>query len=235
MEKVVAPANARIGVPYDVTIVLDNRSPRGTQPTVEGRLIVVRRADGEPHLVADQSITAPPGKSVFSFRQELTEAAFYTYEAKFVPADRAADKFSQNNQATAFTHLRGRGKVLFIVNAEDITEFDPLVAALRRHEIEVTIQSTSGLFNNLAELQNYDCVVLGDVPRTSGENVDKLTQFSDAQIDMLVKNVEQLGAGLVMLGGPNSFGAGGWTNTSLEKAMPVDFQIKNAKVAATGR
>ena len=51
---------------------------------------------------------------------------------------------------------------------------------------------------------------------------------------MLVRNTEQLGAGLVMLGGQNSFGAGGWTNTELEKAMPVDFQIKNAKVGAGG-
>ena len=37
-----------------------------------------------------------------------------------------------------------------------------------------------------------------------------------------------------MLGGPNSFGAGGWTNTKLEEAMPVDFQIKSAKVLPRG-
>ena len=33
-----------------------------------------------------------------------------------------------------------------------------------------------------------------------------------------------------MLGGPESFGAGGWTGTELEKAMPVDFEIENAEV-----
>ena len=37
-----------------------------------------------------------------------------------------------------------------------------------------------------------------------------------------------------MLGGENSFGAGGWANTELEQAMPVDFQIKNAKVVPVG-
>ena len=51
---------------------------------------------------------------------------------------------------------------------------------------------------------------------------------------MLVRNTEELGCGLIMLGGPNSFGAGGWTNTELEKAMPVDFQIKSAKVVPVG-
>jgi uncharacterized membrane protein len=43
-----------------------------------------------------------------------------------------------------------------------------------------------------------------------------------------------MGSGLVMLGGPNSFGAGGWTNTEIEAAMPVDFQVKAAKVSAVG-
>ncbi len=51
---------------------------------------------------------------------------------------------------------------------------------------------------------------------------------------MLVRNTQQMGCGLIMLGGPNSFGAGGWTNTELEKAMPVDFQIKNCQGRAVG-
>ncbi len=51
---------------------------------------------------------------------------------------------------------------------------------------------------------------------------------------MLVRNCETFGSGILMLGGPNAFGAGGWANTELEKAMPVDFQIKNTKVDAVG-
>ncbi len=33
-----------------------------------------------------------------------------------------------------------------------------------------------------------------------------------------------------MIGGPEAFGAGGWTNSKLEEAMPVNFSIKNSKV-----
>ena len=51
---------------------------------------------------------------------------------------------------------------------------------------------------------------------------------------MLVRNTQVDRAGLVMLGGPNSFGAGGWTNTAIELAMPVDFQVKNPKVVPSG-
>ena len=37
-----------------------------------------------------------------------------------------------------------------------------------------------------------------------------------------------------MLGGERSFGAGDWADTELEKAMPVDFTIKNAKIRGVG-
>ena len=79
--------------------------------------------------------------------------------------------------------------------------------------------------------------LLANVPRANGvlsTNVEDTASFTDDQIQMLVRNTEQFGAGLLMIGGPNSFGAGGWSNTELEKAMPVDFQIKNAKVRAVG-
>jgi len=131
----------------------------------------------------------------------------------------------QNNRATTFTHVRGRGQVLLIEDWENRGEHDLLVESLRRQNLEVTLRPSNQLFAGLAELQPYDTVVLGNVPRE---------HFTDVQIAMLVRNTQQMGAGLVMLGGPNSFGAGGWTNTELEKAMPVDFQIKSAKVVPRG-
>jgi uncharacterized membrane protein len=83
-------------------------------------------------------------------------------------------------------------------------------------------------------------VILANVPRVSmgagdtDQAESDVTSFSDEQIEMLVRNTEELGCGLIMLGGPNSFGAGGWTDTLLEKAMPVDFTIKSAKVVPVG-
>ena len=114
-----------------------------------------------------------------------------------------------------------------------------MIEALRRSDIEVEVQASNQLFTTLTELQAYDCVILAGVPKSSGGTSgtiegDSLSNFSDEQIDMLVKNTQQFGAGLIMLGGPNGFGAGGWANTELEKAMPVDFQIKNKKIEAVG-
>ncbi|WP_425618173.1 VWA domain-containing protein [Anatilimnocola sp. NA78] len=240
IDRVTAPAGARAGQAFEVQVVVDYRLPPTSEfskpppSTVRGKLSIYRRASGHTHLVGEEDVTLRAGKQVFQFRQQLEETAFYTYEARFVPAEAGTDHYVQNNSASAFTHLQGRGRVLLIVNSEHPQEFDGLAALLRKNELEVTIQPTNALFTSLGELQNYDCVVMGNVPRTTGVQADELAQFTDEQVNMLVKNVEQLGAGLVMIGGPESFGAGGWANTELEKALPVDLQVKNSKVTAVG-
>ncbi|MEO8496602.1 MAG: glutamine amidotransferase, partial [Planctomycetota bacterium] len=158
----------------------------------------------------------------------------YTYQADFTPTRAEDDLMVQNNRATAFTHVRGKGRVLFIENFESPGEFNFLIDRLRNNNIEVDTMASNELYTSLAELQTYDSVILANVPRGGGVDADSVASFSDAQIEMLVRNTEQMGCGLVMLGGPDSFGAGGWANTELEKAMPVDFQIKNSKIRAVG-
>ena len=148
-------------------------------------------------------MTLPPGKKVFNLRQSIDAANFYTYEARFVPDRPEDDAMPQNKRATAFTHVAGKGQVLLIVSQERPNEYNLLAERLRQHGLEVVVRGTDRLFSSLAELQIYDTVVLANVPRAISEEVS----FSDEQIDMLVRNTQQMGAGLIMLGGPESFGA----------------------------
>lgn len=229
VERVLVPTEARRGQPIDLKVVVSNtRTPRaGDSGEVTGRLTVKQSAGGREVLLSDARVTLPPGKKVFSLRQQIDAAGFFTYEATFTPDQKDDDAMVQNNRATAFTHVQGKGQVLLIENADSdkAGQYGHLAQALAQHNIEVTIQRSNQLFSTLAELQPFDAVVLANVPRE---------HFTDAQIQMLVRNTQQMGAGLVMLGGPDSFGAGGWANTELEKAMPVDFTIKSAKVIPRG-
>jgi uncharacterized membrane protein/Mg-chelatase subunit ChlD len=228
VEKVMIPSDVRRGQPFDLRVVLENSAGEGQEPQpVAGRLTVVRKAGGREQVLTEQDITLEPGKRVYSIREEVDQPEFYTYEARFVPTDASADTLPQNNMASAFTHVRGSGQVLLLEDHENPGEFDLLVQALRDMNLEVMLRSTQpdALFTDLAQLQPFDTVLLANVPRE---------HFSDDQVEMLVRNTRSMGAGLVMIGGPNSFGAGGWTNTLIEEAMPVDFQIKNAKVAPVG-
>lgn len=242
VEKITLPSDIRRGQPLDARVVIHNYSePSKVNPTgeVTGRLRVIRRYGGQDELLGGSEIevTLQPGKNVYNFEHTIDVPAGYTYRAEFVPDNAADDVMQQNNAATAFTHVRGKGRVLLIEDWENRGEFTSLIESLGESNIEVELMSSDQLFSSLAELQAYDCVVLANVPRASGgleATVREATNFTDEQITMLVRNTEQFGCGLVMIGGQNSFGAGGWTNTELEKAMPVDFQITNAKVKAVG-
>ena len=238
LEKVALPSHIRKGQPVKAQVVLNNLSTATADHdgVVTGKLKLTQQVGNQELLLNphDQQVELEPGKTVFTFEHQIDEAAAYRYKAVFAPDDPADDLMAKNNQATAFTHVRGKGRVLFIENADELGEFDHLIQRLRVNNIEVTLMASDNLFTNPAELLAYDSVVLANVPRSSGTDVASVTSFSDEQIKMLVRNTEQFGCGLVMLGGENSFGAGGWANTELEKAMPVDFQIKNSKIRAVG-
>jgi uncharacterized membrane protein len=238
VERVALPVDIRRGQPFQARVVLHNVSsnPEGA---IAGRVRLVRRHGAREETLDEQPVRLPPGKSVFRFADQIDEPDFYEYQAIFVADDARSDQVVQNNRATSFTHVQGRGHVLVIEDWENRVapgqgECQELVDRLRAMNIEVTVQFTDELFTSLAELQRFDTVVLSNVPRSSGSSADNLQNFSDQQIQMLVQNTLQMGCGLVMLGGPNSFGAGGWANTDLEKAMPVDFSIRNVAVRGLG-
>lgn len=236
VDKISLPSDTRIGQPFDAKVVINNLAQATTEDdgAVEGMVRVWRRRGKSEEMLTEQEVTLPPGKHVLQFRNQIDEKDFWEYEAEFTPLDPGKDDaISQNNRAKAFTQVLGEANVLLIEDWEKPGQFDTLIQRLRDQDIEITVQSSDNLFTSLADLQRYDCVVLADVPRSSG-NVDVQTNFSDEQVSILVRNTQKLGCGLIMLGGPSSFGAGGWTNTELEKAMPVDFQIYNAKVIPVG-
>ena len=230
VEKVDLPASARKGQPFEMRVVLRNDAPEGSNQTIPGKLVIKRNDD----FIVEQEIEVPPGRRVFTIPDEIYQPDFYTYEARFSPLDSQSDGMTQNNQASAFTHVRGKGSVLLIENWDTPGQFDYLIERLRDEEIEVTVRPSDQPFTSLAELQRFDTVVLANVSRSTGTSGDNVSSFSDEQIQMLVRNTREMGCGLVMMGGPDTFGAGGWTNTELEKAMPVDFEIKSAKVSPVG-
>ena len=134
----------------------------------------------------------------------------------------AGDTLLQNNSASTFTFVQGKGKVLYIDNVPQ-GEGKLLRDALTREGISLDeMRSTVDQFPaNVVELQNYDAVILANVPRgPSG--------ISEEQQKMLATYVHDMGGGLVMIGGEESFGAGGWGGSKLEEVLPVNMDIPAA-------
>src|SRR6185503_4098478 len=93
-----------------------------------------------------------------------------------------------------------------------------LVDALETQRQNVDTIVPEALPTEFAALATYDSVVLVDVPRS---------RLSDRQLASLQVYVRDLGKGLVMIGGPDSYGAGGYQKTPLEESLPVDMGVRD--------
>jgi len=234
VEKIDVPGYVRQGQTVDARVVINRYSEAGDAKDIDGRLRVIRRIGNQSEVLADGPYTLDRDINVVPIPHKVEETAGYTYEAEFTTDDPANDTITQNNRATAFSYARGKGKVMLIEDGATPGNYKQFVDALRRNDIDVDVRDTRNLFSSLVELQSYDSVILAGAPRTSGDDTTQIVSFTEDQIDMLVQSAQQFGMGILMLGGPEAFGAGGWTNTKLEKAMPVNFAIKNSKVEAVG-
>ncbi|MFO0890829.1 MAG: VWA domain-containing protein [Isosphaeraceae bacterium] len=232
VEKVSIPPDVKKGERVNINVVI-----RASEPT-RGTLQIFQKADNYRAPAAGNEQPTPVelqrGINVFTLKQLITEPNFYTFTAEFIPDKDSGDRRAINNVAEGFTHARGKAQVLLIEGTRN--EHAELIKALREKEIEVKpllaprIDGSGGiggdpLPTDLAQLQPFDSVILANVPKEA---------FTESQHQLLASNCHDMGAGLVMLGGRDSFGAGGWMNTPVEKALPVDMQIKALKVQGIG-
>jgi uncharacterized membrane protein len=229
VEKISIPPDVKKGETVNINVVI-----RASEPT-SGTLQIFQKDSDNRRIPAPGNETPVPitldrGITVKTLKQRITESNFYTFTAEFVPDKGSGDQRSINNVAEGFTYARGTAQVLLIEGTRG--EHAELVKALREKKIEVKVlvapdvDGSGGvggdpLPEDLGQLQPYDTVILGNVPKES---------LTEQQQKLLEANVHDMGAGLIMLGGPKSFGAGGWQNTPIEKALPVDMQIKAMKV-----
>lgn len=241
--KVVVPTDVRKDQEFQTKVILNNEAGEGEEGSpVPGKLRLIRKIDqggdlgSRAEVLAEKKIVLQPGKNVIGFDSKLESAGIFSTEAEFIPDDRTADLIPQNNSAASYTRVQGKGKVLLIEDADSKGEFVHLAERLRANSIEVNVADTSKLFSSAAELLQFDAVILANVPLSSGigDSEEAIVGFSDSQVKLLVDNCEKMGCGIIMLGGDRAFGAGGWSGSELEKAMPVDFQIKNDKAQAVG-
>jgi uncharacterized membrane protein len=211
-EQIVAPSRERQGRTAELRLVL--RSQRATKGNV--RLDV----NGVPYdLNGDEPgvrlpiVTEDGGLTVIRREIELTHSGPYEFEASFEPDDPADDEIDRNNSAVAVTFVGGKGKVLIV--DDGITESRFLVEALREADITAEVRSPAALAGGMVFLSTYDAVVLVNIPSYALPAQD---------LDLMLHNyVHDLGGGLVMIGGTTSFGAGGWIDTKVAKAMPVEM------------
>ncbi|MFG0252862.1 MAG: VWA domain-containing protein, partial [Phycisphaerales bacterium JB038] len=224
-DRVDAPVQARPGQALNVRLVL-----RATGPAV-GRIGVLRNGDpvdlNGPAPGDTLPVTLEPGISTFRVQVDVPEKGLYRWMAFFeneeggriempggalqpVAEFTGEEDNPQNNFAEGITFVQGQGSILVIDRGGE--ESAQLVAALRASRLEVEVRPPGEAFTDLISLMGYDAIFLVNVPAFD---------LSYAQQQTLQAYVHDVGGGLVMVGGPLSFGAGGWIGSPVAEALPV--------------
>ena len=250
VEGVYTPVEAREGQTIAVRVVLraTRRSAGELLVKHDGRVLDLNGPDtpglGLPVAPAawadaaaqdDNTSDAESGGRYVLARQvdvPIGAAGANRFEAIFEPAGTGAttgpavnDTVAVNNRAEAFTLVQGRGRVLLVDNVGGDSGL-VLPQALSERQLNLDVIRPEGFPRDLAELTRYDAVLFQNVP------ADLITQPQQA---LLARYVNDLGGGFVMLGGPDSFGAGGWTNSVIdEQILPVDCQIPSQTILPSG-
>jgi uncharacterized membrane protein/Mg-chelatase subunit ChlD len=169
-------------------------------------------------------VNLSPGPNRFVIPVPLRVAGAHRFKTQFVPDQAGADTIEDNNTGEAFTVVSGQGKILLLTTTQDLASEQPSAEILRRAleadklvcDVEVAGQNPL----DQVRLLEYSLVVLSNVP--AGD-------LRDEEKKSLAVYVRDLGGGLVMVGGDDSFGAGGWLGSEVEEVMPVSFDVKHKK------
>lgn len=264
VQSVEAPPVATTGVQLPIRVLLRNTSPKrvvrgmlelirvGLSDDGREKIEQVAIEDDQPQVLEaprgkPATVVLQPGLNALRFRDVPPKAGetSFSYRATFTPVlsgvptpdgqlaeivvgmpnDRVA-----NNRATTAVVMRGQRRVLFIEEPQNgRSPHAHLIRTLLRADIKVSVISPSRLPAEPADfalfLTNYDCIVLANVPAEV---------LSRDQMEAIRTSIHDQGTGLIMIGGPDSFGPGGYQNTPIEEALPVLCEIKSPLAAGKG-
>ena len=202
VESLVVPQEVKFGESFLVRIVA--WSPRETT----GKISLYR--DGQ--FVGVEPVELTPGKNVFAYQQSVDQGGFHVFQARLETPD---ELVQENKRGVGVVAVRGRPRVLYVEKDRD--QGANLLRALRAQNLQVEMVGPQTLPTTMEVLTQYDSIILSNI---SALNMTK------GQMDLLRNYVRDQGGGLIMLGGEESFGVGGYYRTPVEEALPVTMEAR---------
>ncbi|SFR14371.1 VWA domain-containing protein [Desulfoscipio geothermicus] len=206
LDNVDVPPRARVGENTVVEITVTADSATGAEIYLE--------RDGE--LLASRPVSLRDGVNQLALSVPAGPAGLHRYRVRVMAEDCTVDAFAANNEAGGIQEVTGPPRVLVL--APSAAEARGLVSALRASgRVDVTVSGPGAAPRGLTDWARYQAVFLVNVPAYS---------LGERAMGELETYVRDGGGGLVMVGGPDSFGPGGYAGTPVERALPVKMDIK---------
>lgn len=225
VESVIVPGQAAEGSIVTVRVVISTTAGTSGTLSLTEEDTPVDLNGPEPGV--GRRLELAPGRHAVLLDVPLPEGRIHRFRATFEPdTTRTAeglvssgDTHLDNNQAEGFTISPGAGEILIVDGVGEGNPSGPgasLAQSLIRADMQVRLIAPSSFPEGILGLQPYDLVILQNVPADA---------ISEEAQRSLAAHVRDMGAGLIMVGGPQSFASGGWTGSPVEPILPVRLDI----------
>ncbi len=207
---VTAPAQVRESEPFVLEIHVQARHEGPAR-------LELFQDDTRVDLGRQADVQLKPGDNTFTIERQIRDRRQVLFTAQITPA---ADTRFDNNRAACVVIAQGTPNILLVDEQADAAE--SLRWALEEQSIRVDVRPSSGLPNELTQMQPFDAIVLSNIAATD---------LSAAQQRCLDQYVSDLGGGLIVIGGDRAFGLGGYYGSTLEELLPLrsDFEKEREK------
>jgi len=189
-------------------------------------------------VLVRQIVSPLPDTDLRRVRMEFTpdQDGVATYRVEIPPVPE--EKITENNHRDFVMEIKDDRLPVLYIEGSPRTEYRFLRRAMFRDtqfRVVGVLRLASGRFylqgindseaylkdgfpDTAERLDAFQAVILGDV---------EAGLFTPKQQELLEQFVKQRGGGLLMLGGVNSFGLGGWAGTPVGKMLPVSIAVSD--------
>ncbi|MBC7320104.1 VWA domain-containing protein, partial [bacterium] len=161
--------------------------------------------------VISQNLPVKEGRNLFLFSITPNNVGFHKFKAEIFPQK---DTRIENNITEAFTVVEGPPKALYVYNPN--VGYGQVLSALKAQGIDLEVVTPGQIPDTTVGFSGYSTVILDDV---------SATLLTLNQMKAIQSFVRDAGGGLLVIGGPNSFGMGSYIGTPLEETLPVDSRV----------
>lgn len=210
---VTVPDDIKVGQPFEVTAEV--------WATDAQQATLALQQDEFPNgLEPTKTAELREGKNLVKFKSDAKHAGATTYKLRLAKSEK--DTETKNNAAVMTAPVKGKPNVLYVEGGvlREPGSGSYLQKALEHENIDVHVRGPTGIPSNAKELEKYDLVIVSDVPAHL---------MGAGQMAALDTYVKAMGGGLIMAGGEDSFGSGGYERTMVENMMPVRFDSEKIK------
>lgn len=205
IEQIRTPARIRPGEAFILEAAL--AGPPGPPVTVPWQI----SKNGGPPLKGEATLVN--GNATVRLTDRLTASGCSSYEMTITPQN---DPIPENNHALSFMEVTGGNNILLISGYDR----DPLAPFLEAQGFHV---------QRPANLHQLDSRYLSGAGLVIINNISAAS-VSPEFLHALAYYVREQGGGLLMCGGRQSFGSGGYFSSPLDELLPVSMEMKKDKM-----